>query len=598
MFWTKEILNKLNVGTPQLINDSKTPSGDPHVGSLRGVLIHDAIYKTLRKSGFDVKYTFGSDDYDPVDEIPKGQDEHFSKYLGMPLCNVPPPPGSTHTDMAEHFISGFFKTFDELGVEAERYRMRDIYRSGQFNEAIDQILSKHNDIRAIYKEISGSEKSEHWYPFQTICENCGKIGTTEVIDYDGKEVTYICHENLVKWAKGCGHKGKMSPFDGNGKMPWKMEWVAKWMVMGITIEGAGMDHSTKGGSRDVAATVLRKVFGKNAPFNVPYGFFLVEGAKMSSSKGIGATAREMNEFLSPEVLRYLMLATVPKRAINFSPTEQFIVKLFNDFDTTRHACYSGKDDTANQADLFTMSDLDATYDYFLPSFSLVKTMIQLPHIDILKATESMKGEVLSDLEIKRLKHRIDSAQYWLKYYAEEDEKFSIQAEIPSDSNTVLTNTDKAFLLQFAKDLQVIDWIDHNIQQQVFDSSRLIPTLPKESFKAVYKIFLNKEKGPTVGSLLSYLDKDFVINRLNEVNFDLDGLWNETVLDLESLESFLTKEGKNFTTIQESLLTSPNTDLKIKELLITKEDGQKLVRRTLVEVDLSSFKDLFPNAKIQ
>ena len=286
MFWTQEVMKALDKSIPQLINDSKTPSGEPHVGSLRGVLVHDAIYKVLKSEDFQVKYIFGSDDYYPVDEIPKGQDEHFTKYLGMPLCNVPPPPGSEYSDMAEHFISGFFKIFDDLGVQAEKYRMRDVYRSGQFNEAIEKILQNKDAIRNIYREVSGSEKSDKWYPFQVICENCGRIGTTEVVDFDGKEVTYVCRPDLVKWATGCGHTGKMSPYDGNGKLPWKLEWVAKWMTWGITIEGAGMDHSTKGGSRDVSGRILREVFGKKPPYNVPYGFFLTEGAKMSSSKGI------------------------------------------------------------------------------------------------------------------------------------------------------------------------------------------------------------------------------------------------------------------------------------------------------------------------
>ena len=31
----------------------------------------------------------------------------------------------------------FWQVFEELGVKVEKYRMRDIYRSGQFNEAID-----------------------------------------------------------------------------------------------------------------------------------------------------------------------------------------------------------------------------------------------------------------------------------------------------------------------------------------------------------------------------------------------------------------------------------------------------------------------------
>ena len=86
-----------------------------HVGALRGPLIHDAIFRTLKARGVPVRYLFGVDDYDPVDEIPYGEAEHFEKYLGAPLCNVPPPPGSDATDMADHYISEFFSYHGMIG---------------------------------------------------------------------------------------------------------------------------------------------------------------------------------------------------------------------------------------------------------------------------------------------------------------------------------------------------------------------------------------------------------------------------------------------------------------------------------------------------
>jgi hypothetical protein len=151
MFWSDRIAR--GITGPQLINDSKTPSGRVHVGALRGVLIHDAMFRTLKEQGTPVRYQFGVDDYDPLDEIPAGQGDHFRQYLGQPLCNVPAPPGSPATDVAEHFIAEFFDIFTELGVATEHYRMRDIYRGGKFNEVIDVILRNAAVVRKIYKEV-------------------------------------------------------------------------------------------------------------------------------------------------------------------------------------------------------------------------------------------------------------------------------------------------------------------------------------------------------------------------------------------------------------------------------------------------------------
>src|ERR1700751_4750722 len=115
MLWFADIARDVDAGKAHVINDSKTPSGRVHVGALRGVLIHDAIFRTLREKGIEARYLFGVDDYDPLDEIPAGKGAHFEKYLGQPLCNVPPPDNSPAPDMAEHYIQEFFEIFDELG---------------------------------------------------------------------------------------------------------------------------------------------------------------------------------------------------------------------------------------------------------------------------------------------------------------------------------------------------------------------------------------------------------------------------------------------------------------------------------------------------
>ncbi|HNG25576.1 MAG TPA: class I tRNA ligase family protein, partial [Microthrixaceae bacterium] len=61
-------------------------------------------------------------------------------------------------------------------------------------------------------------------------------------------------------------------------------------------------------------------------------FFLVGGAKMSSSRGVGASARDMADLLPAEVLRFLMIRTKPNSPVNFDVHEEGIVKLFNEFD--------------------------------------------------------------------------------------------------------------------------------------------------------------------------------------------------------------------------------------------------------------------------
>jgi lysyl-tRNA synthetase, class I len=200
------------------------------------------------------------------------------------------------------------------------------------NEHIDLFLKNAHLVRESYLQVSKAQRADNWYPFQVICEKCQKIATTVTTDYNGTEVFYTCQPNATDWVKGCGHSGWISPFDGNGKLPWKVEWVAKWQVVGVTIEMAGKDHSQKGGSRDVANSISRKVLNKQPPMHSAYEFILINGTKMSSSKGVGASAKEVADLLPPELLRFLMLRTQPRTAINFSPNYETTTRLFRDYD--------------------------------------------------------------------------------------------------------------------------------------------------------------------------------------------------------------------------------------------------------------------------
>jgi len=592
MFWCDKLVEGLSA--PQTINDSKTPSGRAHIGALRGPLIHDAIYRTLLSNDTPVRYIFGVDDYDPVDEIPYGQADVFAKYLGAPLCNVPPPPGSKATDMADHFIGEFFGVFAELGIKPEFYRMRDIYRSGKFNAAIDTILRKADVVRRIYKEISGSERPDNWHPFQVVCPNCGRIATTEVTAYDGAQVTFKCLElsrvmyrpvlpdGTVSDEKapipGCGHSGKISPFDGNGKLPWKLEWCAKWHTFPVTIEGAGRDHSTKGGSRDVAAACLKEIFGQAPPLNCPYDFFLVGGAKMSSSKGIGVTSRDMADFLPPEVLRFLMLRTPPRQHVNFEPTEVHIIKAFNEFDRAKQRYFSGAELKPEDQRIYDISQVAPEGDYWSADFQLVTALVQMPHLDAVKELEKRKGAPFTALDKKHLDLRIRAAKYWLEHYATEEEKTTLQDTLPARAED-LSESQRGFLHYLAIALKDAEWKDDALQITVFNAARHTPIDQPHAFKAIYRVLLDRESGPKAGNLLSFLDRDFVLKRCNEVPYSERDFLGETGLSVEAFEQYASLEKAKITAMRALYRPIPSDPgNSVVEFAIVMTDGKNHCRR--------------------
>lgn len=535
--WVDKIIGKIEGS--QVINDSKTPSGRVHVGSLRGVLIHDAVLRELQSKKIPATFIYGIDDYDPMDGLPADAPRDMLRYMGQPLCNIPAPDGSSATDMADHYIQEFLNIFTELNVHANFYRMRDVYQSGKFNEAIDVILGQADLVRKIYRKVSHSNRPDDWHPFQVICQQCGKIGTTVVSGYDGKEVTYHCKTDLVKWATGCDFRGSVSPFDGRGKLPWKLEWAAKWYTLGITIEGAGKDHCTKGGSRDIAVAVLREIFQKRPPTNIPYEFFLVSGSKMSSSKGIGNAARDMADFLPPEILRFLMVGSDPKKTVNFNTTLQYICKLFNDYD--RHLA-RGNAENAEEVSkrILSLSKCSPSSDAYQPAnFQLVTTLVQLPHVDLRKEVEKCAPSPLSDRDKVHLEQRIQASKYWLANFASPEDTFTVQETLPDIAQT-LSVSQRAFLRMFSNQLQHAPDSDDAIQSLLFDVARLTPLSQPDAFKAVYVALLGKEGGPKAGSLISFLDNGFVMHRFREMHYSQDEFLNQSGITMEIFFAWLDK----------------------------------------------------------
>jgi lysyl-tRNA synthetase, class I len=576
MFWTEEVAARCRGA--QIINDSKTPSGRVHVGALRGVLIHDAIFRALKQAGIEAQYRFGVDDYDPLDEIPAGKGEHFEQYLGQPLCNVPPPDGSDAPDMAEHYMREFWGVFADLGVQVDRYRMRDIYRSGQFNSAIDTILRNAEIVRRVYRDVSNSNRPPTWYPFQVVCESCGRIGTTEVYAYDGEMVSYRCRPDLVKWARGCGHEGQLSPFDGRGKLPWKLEWVAKWLTFPVTIEGAGKDHSTKGGSRDVASACLREIFGREPPLNVPYEFFLVGGAKMSSSRGIGASARDMADLLPPEVLRFLMIRTKPNSPVNFDVHEEGIVKLFNEFDRFHNRVHRDKNATADETAVMRLAELQPEGDYAVAGFQLISALVQMPHLDAVHEITKRLGRPLTEVESRHLDQRIQSAKVWVERFAGDEEKTRLQETLPERAQA-LSAAPRAFLHALAAALPGTPWEDDALQAKIFEVARLTPIDQPVAFKAIYRVLLDREAGPKAGNLLAFLDPKFVIPRFLELPFARADFWRETAISAEELDKWLAQNKDKIA--ESSYAIAADLDLVAHEITFVLKDGKRQLKRLLL-----------------
>ena len=526
MDWADELAAR--VSGPQVVNDSKTPSGTVHVGSLRGPVILDVIARALRASGHETTLLYGVDDLDPMDAQALLTPDAIEREMGRPLAHVPDPAGDCHASYARHFASIFIDVFAGLGIQPDRYYwMSDIYPTGAMDPYIRLALDRAALVRDIYRRVANVQHPATWHPIGVICPTCGKVGTTIVTAWDGDKVFFECRPDLVTWARGCGSSGWISPFGGNAKLPWNLEWAAQWSLFGVTIEPGGKDLSTAGGSRDRSDAIAREVFEREPPLNVPYEFLNIGGKKMSTSKGHGAAAHTIAEVIPPEQLRFLFLRPRPNQAIEFDPDgTDAVPRLFDEFDKFA-AATAGREVKGEIAPgyeaTFRYSLLDPNADVateaaaYRPPFAHLALLVQVPGVDTAARVETEKGSELTERETAILEERIDAAQAWLTTYAPETAKVAIQPELPAAARE-MTDDMRGYLRAVAIAAETLPPYPGGAEWQnlLFEAAvGLGMRTNRRSFSALYLAFLGRENGPRAGWLLASLDKEFVVRRLLE-----------------------------------------------------------------------------------
>ncbi|HXI82297.1 MAG TPA: lysine--tRNA ligase [Verrucomicrobiae bacterium] len=525
--WADELAQ--SVGGPQVVNDSKTPSGTVHVGSLRGPVILDVITRALRRNGIETTLLYGVDDMDPMDAQALLTPDAIETEMGRPLAHVPDQSGDGHASYARHHAQVFIDIFAGLGIHPDRYYwMSDIYPTGAMDGFIRKALDRAATVREIYRRVANVQHPDVWHPLQVVCESCGRIGTNIVTKWDGERVFYECRVDLVTWARGCGHSGWISPFGGRAKLPWNLEWAAQWSLFGVTIEPGGKDLSTAGGSRDRSDAIAREVFEREPPLNVPYEFLNIGGKKMSTSKGRGAAAHTIAEVVPPEQLRFLFIRPRPNQVIEFEPDgTDAIPRLFDEFDRfaaatagreVRGELAPGFEATFAYALLDPAADAAAEATAFRPPFAHLALLLQVPNVDLAARVEAEKRSPLTDRERQILEERVQAARAWLETYASERAIVAIRDRLPADAVAALDDDQRRYLAALA-DAALSEpeppasgeaW-----QNLIFAVAAAAGVPNGRAFAALYAAFLGRPNGPRAGWLLASLDPRFVTDRLRE-----------------------------------------------------------------------------------
>jgi lysyl-tRNA synthetase class 1 len=497
--WADEMAGRLEgSGGETVISTGISPSGPIHIGNMREVVTADAVNRALQDRGLPTTFYYIADDFDNLRKVyPFLDPEVYQQYVGQPLSRIPGP-ADDGKSYADHFLAPFLTSLDRLGIETEVVRLHELYESGRMVPAIKLALENRDKVAQIIDQMTKREPATDWSPFTPICNSCKRLTGTKTVGFDSEAET-------VDYTCDCGDSGQVS-MAGGGKLVWRVDWPAKWMVLGVTFEPFGKDHATRGGSYATGERICREVFGVEPPAPLVYEWIRLGGVgDMSSSKGNVVTISEMLEILPPEVLRYLVIRRAPKKTISFDPGMP-LLNLVNDFDDTEAA---GTDERSYQ-----LSALGSVPAVGVP-FKHVVTVVQI-------AGERGDEAVIEILErggyeVSNREGIIGRAAYarrWLETHAPEAVKFSLQDELPEAAREV--EPEAAAALGALADQLKPGLSAEDIHTMLYDTAEAAGAQPKTVFRALYLALLGKERGPRAGWFLSTLDTDFLVGRLREL----------------------------------------------------------------------------------
>jgi len=472
-------------GEQHLVACGISPSGPIHYGNFREVATADLLNRGLRDAGADSRLVWISDDFDPLRKVYPFLPDTYEEHVGKPLSEVPDPEGC-HDSYAKHFEQNFLETLPELGIEPEVKRASQMYADGEYKGAIRTAKENSEEIAEIIEEVTGRDLPRGWRPFNPICEDCGRFA-------EPKGDEYHCDH---------GHVGDLK--DAHGKLPWRVDWPARWNILGITVEPFGKDHAASGGSYDTGKRISREIYGYEPPHPVVYEQIGLKGeGEMSSSAGIAVTPGELLRIMEPELVRFVIASTKPKKHVELD-LGHGLPRLYDELDEAEE---QWRNDDTDQSRAFDLSTVNEVQEIDLPLSHAVNA-VQVDPEDPLKVLRRTQHSDSGP----RVEGRICRAQNWVQDYAPENFLFSVREETP---DVELTDQQKEVLDAVATAIES-DGDGDEIQNAIYETGKTLDMSLGDAFAAVYRALLDQDNGPRAGPFVASLDQDFVLKRIDEL----------------------------------------------------------------------------------
>lgn len=506
MFWVSKIVDDLEKRRPdgEIIAESGiAPSGSYHMGYLREIITTDAVVRELKRRGRKARHIHFVDDMDGFRKVPAYLPPEYEQYLGKSLCDMPAADGSNRS-YADAAFEDFATSVASLGINIEVMRSHEKYRAGFFTEAIEKTLQDIDTVREVLERVSGRKLDENWSPIQVNEEGYLKKRPFVGIDTEAKTIQYKDKEDKIQ---------TISYAKGDVKLDWRLDWPARWWLLGIDAEPFGRDHGTKGGSYDTGKELMKDLYDGEAPYPIPYDFVNRAGdtKKMSASKGNGILMSEVVTVLPPEVARFFILRYAPAKLLFFDP-EGGVVRLIDEF-----ANLLAKPDKTDDEEQLVYLCTDGIQEITVSNvpFSLLVASYQAALKNPDKTLETMRRseyKVVVDKQKDTIKKELKFIDEWLELWAPEEVKFELTKNFDGKK---LSDVQKQYMAQLADKIEKApqDADGEWFHLAIYGFKDKLDLPPKELFSTLYQALIGKDAGPRAGWFLSLLPRDWLVKRL-------------------------------------------------------------------------------------
>ena len=517
MHWSEEIAERIIKRNPNkeeyVCATGISPSGSIHIGNFRDIATSYFVVRALRKKGKKAKLLFSWDEFDRLRKVPVNVAEvnsDMEKYIGCPYVDVENPfKESDASSYADYFEKEFESSIGEFGIDMDYRHQAEMYRSGKYTKYILEALEKRGQIFDIldrHRTQKAKEgERENYYPVSIYCSECGK-DTTKItsLSDDCTKATYEC---------ACGHKGTFDfTKDFNCKLAWKIDWPMRWMYEGVDFEPGGKDHASPHGSYDTSKDIAREVFSYEPPIFQGYEFIGIKGTtgKMSGSSGLNLTPGTLLKIYQPEVILWLYSKTDPLKAFDFC-FDDGILRQYFEFDKMYNAV---KDGTASNAQLEIMynTTVEGREIETVPMGHLVQ-LGSVVDFNV-KMLETVFEKIGTPYKYEQFKDRLERAKYWLEHCAPENVNRLRETRNWDVYETLDENGKKevealfSFISKGGYDLDELNKKLYAIPKEVCGGEldeKALKALQGTFFKNVYKLLIDKEKGPRLYLFLFAID---------------------------------------------------------------------------------------------